>query len=135
MTPHTPVEGLVATVEELAALRVQEWLQREYDILPPVQEIERAMRTPCSCRDTEAHFADRLASLPVEGWRVVPVDPTDAMVEAMCKAHAGFAKWPDDYDGTAQRLRREYARIGYAAMIAAAPQDQRQGNEQGGTHE
>lgn len=38
---------------ELAALRVQEWLHREHDILCPVQEIEQAMRTPCSCPFTE----------------------------------------------------------------------------------
>lgn len=42
---------------ELAALRVQEWLQREYDVLPPVQEIERAMQTPCSCPYVEAALA------------------------------------------------------------------------------
>lgn len=48
---------------ELSALRVQEWLQREYDILPPVQEIEQAMRTPCSCPDTERSLAQQPAAV------------------------------------------------------------------------
>lgn len=53
-------------------------------------------------------------------WKWVPVEPTDAMVEHICAAHAGSG-WPDDYGLTAQRNRRERARSGYASMLAAAP--------------
>lgn len=53
-------------------------------------------------------------------WKWVPVEPTDVMVERICAAHAGGG-WPDDYGLTAQRIRREHARGGYASMLAAAP--------------
>ncbi len=53
-------------------------------------------------------------------WKWVPVEPTDVMVERICAAHAG-GRWPDDYGLTAQRIRREHARGGYASMLAAAP--------------
>lgn len=48
---------------ELFALRVQEWLHREHDILCPVQEIEQAMRTPCSCPFTERTLAQQPAAV------------------------------------------------------------------------
>ena len=48
---------------ELSALRVQEWLHREHDILCPVQEIEQAMRTPCSCPLTERALAQQPAAV------------------------------------------------------------------------
>lgn len=56
----------------------------------------------------------------MNGWKWVPVEPTDVMVERICAAHAGGG-WPDDYGLTAQRIRREHARGGYASMLAAAP--------------
>lgn len=48
---------------ELAALRVQEWLHAEHDLLVPVQEIEAAMRTPCSCPATEHALAQQPAAV------------------------------------------------------------------------
>jgi hypothetical protein len=52
---------------ELAALRVQEWLHAEHDLLVPVQEIEAAMRTPCSCSATEHDLAQQPAPVAPVG--------------------------------------------------------------------
>lgn len=63
-----------------------------------------------------------LTSAPAVGDCVlVPREPTEEVIERICVAHAGRAHWPQDYDDTAQRIRREYARESYRAMLAAAP--------------
>ena len=55
-----------------------------------------------------------------EGFVVVPREPTESMVEAICAAHAAGG-WPDGYGKHAQGLHRAHAQIGYRAMLAAAP--------------
>jgi len=78
--------------------------------------------------------ADRLASLPVEGWVWVPRNPTREMMAAGAEIVGHIL--PEDDGETDPHYVSIGAAIGvYGAMIAAAPQDQRQGNEQGGTHE
>lgn len=51
---------------------------------------------------------------------LVPREPTPEVIERICSAHAANSFWPDDYGATTQRLRRQSARMGYAAMIASA---------------
>lgn len=58
-----------------------------------------------------------------KGYVLVPVKPTDAMIEAICQSHAGKCTWPDDYGSDAQQIRREHAVSGHKAMIAAARED------------
>ncbi|MBX3704011.1 MAG: hypothetical protein KF822_09575 [Steroidobacteraceae bacterium] len=53
-------------------------------------------------------------------WKMVPVEPTPEMIEAICEAHAASV-WPDDYGQDGRAIRRGHARTGYAAMLAAAP--------------
>ena len=55
-----------------------------------------------------------------DGWKLVPCEPTEAMIEAICGAHA-WGEWPADFDPRAQKIRREAARNGHAAMLAASP--------------
>ena len=55
-----------------------------------------------------------------EGMVMVPREPTESMVEAICAAHAAGG-WPDGYGKHAQGLHRAHAQIGYRAMLAAAP--------------
>ena len=66
----------------------------------------------------EAAAALRLA-VP-DGFVVVPREPTESMVEAICAAHAAGG-WPDGYGKHAQGLHRAHAQIGYRAMLAVAP--------------
>ena len=82
---------------------------------------------PCigTC-ESEESFAHRIAvaaamrlAVP-EGFVVVPREPTESMVEAICAAHAAGG-WPDGYGKHAQGLHRAHAQIGYRAMLAAAP--------------
>lgn len=56
-----------------------------------------------------------------EGYVLVPVEPTEAMIEAICTEH-GSGGWPQGYSRYAQHLRREHAGEGYRAMLAARPE-------------
>lgn len=104
-------------MDELKALRVQEWMQREHDLLVPVQEIEEAMRAPCSCRFVEAHF-DAIRS----GYVSVPVKPPASVIEGIARANAGRpSDWPDAYDKRAQTIRRANAECSYLEVIEASP--------------
>lgn len=58
---------------------------------------------------------------PPEGFVLVPVEPTEAMIEAICTEH-GSGGWPQGYSRYAQHLRREHAGEGYRAMLAARPE-------------
>jgi hypothetical protein len=59
----------------------------------------------------------RLRAVPL-GWRLVPVEPTEEMIEAY-----GDAQWPGDEQIYADEHEDHLAghRAGYAAMLAAAP--------------
>ena len=72
---------------------------------------------------SQAYAEDKAAALRLavpEGFVVVPREPTESMVEAICAAHAAGG-WPDGYGKHAQGLHRAHAQIGYRAMLAAAP--------------
>lgn len=61
------------------------------------------------------------ALTPPDGYVLVPVEPTEAMIEAICTEH-GSGGWPQGYSRYAQHLRREHAGEGYRAMLAARPE-------------
>lgn len=61
------------------------------------------------------------ASTPPEGYVLVPVEPTEEMIEAICTEH-GSGGWPQGYGRHAQHIRREHAGEGYRAALAARPE-------------
>jgi len=183
MTPHTPVEGLVA-----------KWRETTPDDFNGCGDKTEACWERLACAN---ELEQALASLPVEGWR----DATERVVRDELAAHCPGGKWLTGPNTLAmgiassliERLTlpsERYVRAGFAPvsvvdgerlaclwhahnqrtgvmtsvmdrarkekwaggkfddrmrdlgwtlepiyMIAATPQDQRQGNEQGGTHE
>lgn len=50
---------------------------------------------------------------------VVPRTPTPEMVEVICQSHTK-CKWPEDFDRTAQEIRREDAKVGYEKAVSIA---------------
>lgn len=76
---------------------------------------------PDSNPDRMALNAAIAALTPPEGYVLVPVEPTEAMIEAICTEHASGG-WPQGYSRYAQHLRREHAGEGYRAMLAARPE-------------
>lgn len=56
-----------------------------------------------------------------EGWKLVPIEPTPAMIEAICAGQTSNATWPDDFNSGVQALRRAYAGNSWAGGLAAAP--------------
>mgnify|MGYP001576475930 CR=1 FL=1 len=54
------------------------------------------------------------------GWKLVPIEPTLEIIEAICAAVA-TCMWPNDYHIDAQAGRRRNARLAYLEMLAAAP--------------
>jgi hypothetical protein len=63
----------------------------------------------------------RAALTPPEGYVLVPVEPTEAMIEAICTEH-GSGGWPQGYGRYAQHIRREHAGEGYRAALSARPE-------------
>jgi len=123
MTPHTPVEGLVAIAADMRRdielfRRIHVSLQNRAGATTEagVAHAEAALHVYdavlCLSR-----YADRLASLPVEGW--------------------SNPHWFCDENGCQCRNSAGEECLSFQCKLAkpAAPQDQRQGNEQGGTHE
>lgn len=53
-------------------------------------------------------------------WVTVPAEPTPEMVEEICRSHT-TEEWPNAFGASAQEIRRDYARAGWAAALAAAP--------------
>jgi len=131
MTPHTPVEGLVAKWRERAevagSLYTAETRRRD-DLMRCADELEAA-----------------LASLPVEGWRSISEAPE---TELLGEGLAALVYSPefgvqigrvynfagDKPRGFASGFNGDW-NVTHFQRLPAAPQDQRQGNEQGGTHE
>lgn len=52
-------------------------------------------------------------------WVTVPAEPTPEMVEEICRSHT-TEEWPNAFGASAQEIRRDYARAGWAAALAAA---------------
>ena len=73
----------------------------------------------CEAENLEVDARSAVRKVP-DGMVLVPREPTDAMVEVICDRHAGKSIWPDDYDQSAQAIRRRQARDGYRAMLSAA---------------
>lgn len=64
--------------------------------------------------------AQGAASVEVPGgWQLVPIEPTQAMTEAICSAHG--SGWPEAYGTHAQELRRVNAEHSWELALAAAP--------------
>lgn len=56
----------------------------------------------------------------MEGWRWVPVEATEEMVEAICRDTTKY-EWPASFDIEHQAKRRAFARAAWVAALAAAP--------------
>jgi hypothetical protein len=62
-----------------------------------------------------------------DGWQLVPVYPTDEMLDAACISQAGyidttFKEWADKHsNGIVERIRN-YLSADYKAMLSAAPE-------------
>ncbi|WP_377299814.1 hypothetical protein, partial [Rhizobium sp. SGZ-381] len=54
-----------------------------------------------------------------KGYALIPIKPTDEVIEAICQEHTR-CHWPDDFDRTAQAIRRQDARDGYEIAIKVA---------------
>lgn len=65
---------------------------------------------------------ERFTALPAvpAGWKLVPVEPTPEMVEAICAEHTA-SRWPQDFGDSARAIRRKSAVAGYRAMLSAVP--------------
>jgi mannitol-1-phosphate/altronate dehydrogenase len=62
-----------------------------------------------------------------DGWQLVPVEPTDEMLDAACISQGGyisttFKEWADKHsNGIVERIRN-YLSGDYKAMLSAAPE-------------
>jgi hypothetical protein len=72
------------------------------------------MAAPLRYQETLAEFRAHLRTTP-EGYRLVPVEPTDAMLQAEIDAVSDY--W-FDYEGLGNGT--EATKIGYKAMLAAS---------------
>ncbi len=64
---------------------------------------------------------EAIAAAPtLEGWRWVPAEATEEIVETLCR-ESTRADWPDDFGAEAQAIRRHNAIVAYRKAIAAAP--------------
>jgi hypothetical protein len=123
MTPHTPVDTLRALVAKWREVAAGE---RRYDA------------TLDSCAN---ELEAALASLPVEGWRTVPrvqkTAPERIWLTVSDDKHDEREPFPENYgEEICWSVDAPVAVcVPYVRADLATPQDQRQGNEQGGTHE
>ena len=73
-----------------------------------------------------AHAAAVAQPEPVGEWRWVPVEPTPEMIDAYLKANAGYWVEADKLTPRPDKWRegtpKQATAVGYAALIAAAPQ-------------
>jgi hypothetical protein len=143
MTPHTPVEGLVAKWrDEAAKYRLIANVAQERGDLAGADE-SRDHASDIDGRANELEAA--LASLPVEGW--VPISEAPE-TELLGEGLAALVYSPefgvqigrvynfagDKPRGFASGFNGDW-NVTHFRPLPQPPQDQRQGNEQGGTHE
>jgi len=127
MTPHTPVEGLVA-----------KWRETTPDDFNGCGDKTEACWERLACAN---ELERALASLPVEGWRTVPrvqkTAPERIWLTVSDDKHDEREPFPENYgEEICWSVDAPVAVcVPYVRADLAAPQDQRQGNEQGGTHE
>ena len=63
-----------------------------------------------------------------EGYKLVPMEPSEAMLQAGCLSqqaypkHDNYADWWDSHSGGISERIRDYLRKDYCAMLAAATQ-------------
>lgn len=81
---------------------------------------ERKAKSLRACADELESVLSAPQAAPA-GMVLVPREPTQEMTEAIAKACAGRAKWPDDFGREAQLIRRADAECAYLDMLAAAP--------------
>ena len=121
MTPHTPVEGLVAKWRDDARENGSEDWPQTAMLLACADELEAA-----------------LASLPVEGWISVK-DRLPQYGQPIEGRNARGQTWGEEFDpGEPLGNMIEWRPQAVSARRkkhGSTAQDQRQGNEQGGTHE
>jgi hypothetical protein len=129
MTPHTPVD----TLRALAA----KWRELADAItLGHAPDCDEGAILVCA-----AELEAALASLPVEGWRTVPrvqkTAPERIWLTVSDDKHDEREPFPENYgEEICWSVDAPVAVcVPYVRADLATPQDQRQGNEQGGTHE
>ena len=88
--------------------KIEAWVQRALDIADDY-EGERAFRN-----DNRERLERHLRTTP-EGFRLVPVEPTEAMLQAEIDAVSDY--W---FDHEELGNRTEATKIGYKAMLAAS---------------
>lgn len=54
----------------------------------------------------------------MDNWKLMPVVPTPAIIEAIAAAQAEAGAWPNGYGPGAQEIRRTKARQAYLAALA-----------------
>jgi hypothetical protein len=95
----------------------EKWPDADY-IWNEAGKYAEALRAQLSARQGE----------PV-GWKLVPIETTEEMIENGCKLTAHNCTWPDDYGLQAQNIRRENIELAYKAMLAASPPSQAQAQD------
>lgn len=104
--------------------RARELLAKAYratNYPPMVHESHSLMHGRQDRRERAALEAIIAALTAPDGYVLVPVEPTEAMIEAICTEH-GSGGWPQGYGRYAQHIRREHAGEGYRAALAARPE-------------
>jgi hypothetical protein len=66
-----------------------------------------------------------LSRMPIpEGWQLVPIKPTEEMIDCGAQGMASFQEdsvWPDSWDATQVKGMRHDAKKAYRYMLSAAP--------------
>ena len=65
----------------------------------------------------------------VSGWQLVPIEPTEEMIDCGAQGMASFQEdsvWPDSWDATQVKGMRHDATKAYRYMLAAAPKYEEQ---------
>lgn len=79
----------------------------------------RAMANKMGFPDSTPLYTSPPPAVP-QGWKLVPIEPTSEIIEAICAAVA-TCMWPSDYHANVQQVRRRNAKLAYLEMLSAAP--------------
>lgn len=95
---------------------LDKWAGKEYDKEAAWRtEIRHGMNLGLK-RDMTRGFAKTILNAVYEALK----EPSEEMVEEICAAHTR-ARWPEDFDKTAQALRRDDAILGWVAALSSSP--------------